>query len=51
MQSEIRETRIQPQSKVTDCPSVRVMYIVVLRPKGTAIMAKELRALAGVRYW
>lgn len=42
MASEMRETRTQPQSTVTDCPSVRVIYIVVERPKGTAMMAKEL---------
>jgi hypothetical protein len=41
MQTEMRETRIQPQRMVTDWPLVRVMYSVVLRPKGTAMMAKE----------
>lgn len=46
MAREIKETRTQPQRMVTDWPSVRVMYIVVLRPKGTAMMAKELCTLA-----
>ena len=43
MAREMRETSTQPQRMVTDWPSVRVMYIVVERPKGTAMMAKELR--------
>lgn len=45
MHSEMSETRHHPQRMVTDWPSVRVMYIVVERPKGTAMMAKELRNL------
>lgn len=32
MASEIRETKHQPHIIVTDWPSVRVMYIVVLKP-------------------
>ncbi len=51
MQSEIRETRTQPQRIVTDCPSVRVMYIVVDRPKGTAMIAKELFSSASASGW
>jgi hypothetical protein len=41
MQREMMETRIQPYKTVTACPFVRVMYMVVDRPKGTAMMAKE----------
>lgn len=38
---EIKLIRTQPQRTVTLCPSVRVMYIVVDRPYGTAMMANE----------
>lgn len=41
MLSDISETSTQPQRMVTLCPSVRVMYIVVESPYGTAMMAKE----------
>lgn len=43
MAIEMIETHIQPQNTATPCPSVRVMYKVVDRPKGTAIIAKDLR--------
>lgn len=41
------ETTIQPQKTETDWPSVRVMYIVVLSPKGTAMMANDLLCVCG----
>ena len=41
MHIEMRETRIQPHSMVTLCPSVSVMYMVVDRPKGTAMIAND----------
>lgn len=41
MHMEMSETRTQPQRTVTAWPLVRVMYIVVERPKGTAMMANE----------
>lgn len=43
MAMEMSVTRTQPQRTVTDWPSVKVMYKVVLRPKGTAMMANELQ--------
>lgn len=42
MESEIRETRTHPHRTVTDCPSVKEMYIVVEIPNGTAMIAKDL---------
>ena len=38
----MRVTSSQPQMTVTDWPSVREMVMVVLRPKGAAIIAKDL---------
>jgi len=46
MQSDIKLTRTQPQRMVTDWPSVNVMPIVVLRPNGTAMMAKDLTSFS-----
>jgi predicted transcriptional regulator len=41
MLTEIKLINTQPQRMVTLWPSTRVMYIVVERPYGTAIMAKD----------
>lgn len=38
---EIKLIKTQPQSTVTLWPSVKVMYMVVERPYGTAIMAND----------
>ena len=40
MPHEIKLIKTQPQMTLTACPSVSVMYSVVDRPKGTAMMAK-----------
>lgn len=41
MDSEINDTRTQPQRIVTLCPSVRPVNMVVESPKGTAMIANE----------
>lgn len=41
MLREINDTNIHPYSTVTDCPSVSDIAMVVLKPKGTAMMAND----------
>ena len=41
MLTEIKLIRTQPQRMVTLWPSVKVMYMVVERPYGTAMMAND----------
>ena len=41
MLTEVKLIKTQPQSTVTLWPSVKVMYMVVERPYGTAIMAND----------
>jgi hypothetical protein len=41
MLTEIKLINTQPQRIVTLWPSVRVMYMVVERPYGTAMMAND----------
>lgn len=51
MHSEMSDTRTQPQMTVTAWPLVRVMYIVVERPNGTAMMANDRpRTLSMLRF-
>ena len=50
MDSEMRESKTQPQRIVTETPFVRLMKNVVESPKGTAIMATDLADAVSPNY-